>query len=260
MKQGHADAIVRRQNPCHGHHPERQPRNSPGAMGQRTAPRCAFDSQRAGNLTSHTSPALVAVRSRMPGTLPEATHSLRQTDRLASRRRSRLADAAHDDRTRTPRDRERQSASATQSGVPSTRSKFAVPNAPSFPATPWPEVNNTDRRNARHDTAPTEGQTMNVTASPSLHEDAVGRRRDSPTPAFFRIRDVLRITGLSRPTLYRRITACRFPPPVHLGGRACGWHYAALEAWIADPEGYRTPGFDQQPLPRTRGRPRKYTV
>ncbi|MGE3600080.1 MAG: helix-turn-helix transcriptional regulator [Dehalococcoidia bacterium] len=74
------------------------------------------------------------------------------------------------------------------------------------------------------------------------------------------MRDVLRITGLSRPTVYRRITACRFPPPVHLGGRACGWHYAALEAWIADPEGYRTPGVDQQPLPRTRGRPRKYTV
>ena len=43
------------------------------------------------------------------------------------------------------------------------------------------------------------------------------------TPAFFRIRDVLRMTALSRPTLYRRIAAGRFPAPVHLGGRACAW-------------------------------------
>lgn len=60
-----------------------------------------------------------------------------------------------------------------------------------------------------------------------------------PTPAFYRLPDVLRITGLSRPTLYRRIAASRFPRPVHLGGRACGWAHAALQDWIADPEGYR---------------------
>ncbi|MGD9598664.1 MAG: helix-turn-helix transcriptional regulator [Steroidobacteraceae bacterium] len=59
-----------------------------------------------------------------------------------------------------------------------------------------------------------------------------------PTPAFYRLRDVLRITGLSRPTLYRRIAACRFPRPVHLGGRACGWAHAALQDWIKDPDGY----------------------
>lgn len=59
-----------------------------------------------------------------------------------------------------------------------------------------------------------------------------------PLPVYYRIRDVLRITGLSRPTLYRRIAAQRFPPPVHLGGRACGWHSAALQNWISDPEGY----------------------
>ena len=44
-----------------------------------------------------------------------------------------------------------------------------------------------------------------------------------PTPAFLRLRDVMRITALSRPTLYRRIAAQRFPRPVHPGGRACGW-------------------------------------
>lgn len=64
-----------------------------------------------------------------------------------------------------------------------------------------------------------------------------------PTPAFYRLPDVLRITGLSRPTLYRRIAACRFPRPVHLGGRARGWAHAALQDWIADPESYRPPGI-----------------
>src|SRR5581483_10401978 len=69
------------------------------------------------------------------------------------------------------------------------------------------------------------------------------RKADSPPPlpAFFRIHDVLRITALSRPTLYRRIAARRFPAPVHLGGRGCGWSSGALQNWIADPERYREP-------------------
>jgi len=60
-------------------------------------------------------------------------------------------------------------------------------------------------------------------------------------PAFFRIADVMRITALSRATVYRRIADGIFPPPVHLGGRACGWTPAALQAWIDDPGGYRAP-------------------
>lgn len=84
--------------------------------------------------------------------------------------------------------------------------------------------------------------------------------RELPAPAFFRMRDVMRITGLSRPTLYRRIAACRFPPPIHLGGRACGWPPSALQAWVADPEGYRAPQAAHEALPRKRGRPRKYAL
>ncbi|MBT2305497.1 AlpA family phage regulatory protein [Variovorax paradoxus] len=61
-----------------------------------------------------------------------------------------------------------------------------------------------------------------------------------PDPAFFRMADVIRITALSRATLYRRIAGGKFPPPVHLGGRACGWPRAALQSWIDDPEGYVT--------------------
>jgi predicted DNA-binding transcriptional regulator AlpA len=57
-------------------------------------------------------------------------------------------------------------------------------------------------------------------------------------PAFFRMADVIHITALSHATLYRRIARGKFPPPVHLGGRACGWSRAALQSWIDDPEGY----------------------
>ncbi|MHB1871969.1 MAG: helix-turn-helix transcriptional regulator [Steroidobacteraceae bacterium] len=81
-----------------------------------------------------------------------------------------------------------------------------------------------------------------------------------PLPAFLRIRDVLRITSLSRPTLYRRIAERRFPPPVHLGGRACGWSVVALQTWINDPEGYREPDTPDTDAPCRRGRPRKYPL
>ena len=79
-------------------------------------------------------------------------------------------------------------------------------------------------------------------------------------PAYFRLRDVLHVTSLTRPTLYRRIAAGRFPPPVHLGGRACGWSRIALQAWIADPENYRVAPNSDGEANRPRGRPRKYVL
>jgi predicted DNA-binding transcriptional regulator AlpA len=91
-------------------------------------------------------------------------------------------------------------------------------------------------------------------------EHAGARERSSVMPAFLRLRDVLRLTALSRPTLYRRIAAQRFPAPVHLGGRASGWAFASLQNWIKDPEGYRAPVSDEIAAPRRRGRPRKYTA
>lgn len=67
------------------------------------------------------------------------------------------------------------------------------------------------------------------------------RRSATAAPAFYRIADVLQITALSRATLYRRIADGKFPQPVHLGGRACGWTPDALQAWINDPQGYVAP-------------------
>ncbi len=79
-------------------------------------------------------------------------------------------------------------------------------------------------------------------------------------PAYFRLRDVLHLTSLTRPTLYRRIASGRFPPPVHLGGRICAWSRVALQTWIADPENYRAPQTYDNEVRRPRGRPRKYAL
>jgi|GEM_PF-556172 len=57
-------------------------------------------------------------------------------------------------------------------------------------------------------------------------------------PAFYRIADVIRITALSRATIYRRMTEGRFLRPVHLGGRYCGWTPEALQEWIDNPQEY----------------------
>ena len=58
-------------------------------------------------------------------------------------------------------------------------------------------------------------------------------------PAFYRLRDVMRITALSRSTIYRRVAEGRFPAPVHLGGRASAWQCVSLQLWIDNPEEYR---------------------
>lgn len=97
---------------------------------------------------------------------------------------------------------------------------------------------------------------------PQPNRDAPGGARTQEltppfTPAFLRTRDVLRITSLSRATLYRRVNARRFPAPVHLGGRACGWPVAAIQDWIRDPEGYRAPAAEEPPGHQERGRPGK---
>lgn len=58
-------------------------------------------------------------------------------------------------------------------------------------------------------------------------------------PAFYRLNDVIRITALSRSSIYRRIAAGEFPSQISLGGRAKGWRREALQAWIGNPSGFR---------------------
>ena len=39
-------------------------------------------------------------------------------------------------------------------------------------------------------------------------------------------------TGLSRTTIYQRISEGSFPKPVSLGGRAVGWVEADVNSWL----------------------------
>ncbi len=48
---------------------------------------------------------------------------------------------------------------------------------------------------------------------------------------FLRLQAVIRVTGLSRSTLYRLIADQRFPRPVRLGPRAVAWRRTDIEAW-----------------------------
>ena len=48
--------------------------------------------------------------------------------------------------------------------------------------------------------------------------------------------DVVRLTGLSKATVYREIKAARFPEPLQIGPRAVGWRRDEIEEWIKSRE------------------------
>jgi prophage regulatory protein len=48
---------------------------------------------------------------------------------------------------------------------------------------------------------------------------------------FARMAAVVRMTGLSRATIYRMIADNRFPTQVRIGSRAVGWRWSDLEKW-----------------------------
>ena len=55
-----------------------------------------------------------------------------------------------------------------------------------------------------------------------------------PAAAIVRVPEVLRITGMSRTTLWRRCRDGGFPQPVKLPGSAIvGWRVGAIRSWLA---------------------------
>ncbi|MCU7873579.1 MAG: AlpA family transcriptional regulator [Candidatus Thiodiazotropha sp. (ex Lucinoma borealis)] len=50
--------------------------------------------------------------------------------------------------------------------------------------------------------------------------------------AILRLPTIKARTGLSRSTIYLRISEGRFPKPVSLGGRAVGWVEAEINDWL----------------------------
>jgi prophage regulatory protein len=48
-------------------------------------------------------------------------------------------------------------------------------------------------------------------------------------------------TGLARSTIYLRMQSGTFPPSISLGPRCVGWRRGDIDAWLANPSGYRSP-------------------
>ena len=52
------------------------------------------------------------------------------------------------------------------------------------------------------------------------------------THRILRLPEVMARTGLSRSTIYLRISQDNFPKPVNLGARAVGWVEAEIQEWL----------------------------
>ena len=54
----------------------------------------------------------------------------------------------------------------------------------------------------------------------------------SKTKVILRLRDVIARTGLSRSTIYLRMSEGSFPSAISFGGRSIGWLEAEVDAWV----------------------------
>ena len=60
------------------------------------------------------------------------------------------------------------------------------------------------------------------------------------------IRDVQRMTTLSRASIYRFMAAGTFPKSVAIGPNRRAWKRSEVEAWAEAPSNWDTDAFDQQ--------------
>ena len=54
------------------------------------------------------------------------------------------------------------------------------------------------------------------------------------TKSILRLPQVMARTGLSRSTIYLRISKGQFPRPISLGGRAVGWIEEEIDSWLEE--------------------------
>lgn len=60
---------------------------------------------------------------------------------------------------------------------------------------------------------------------------------DAPDP-ILRIQTVLKLTSLSRSTMYRKIENGTFPENIRISTRCVGWRESAVNAWLRNPMFY----------------------
>ena len=64
----------------------------------------------------------------------------------------------------------------------------------------------------------------------------------SNTDRIIRLKTVLARTGLTRSTMYRKISKGTFPSQVKISVHGTGWRESAINRWIDDPAAYRNEG------------------
>ncbi len=74
---------------------------------------------------------------------------------------------------------------------------------------------------------------MKAFTSDTVAGSPAGGSASPLSPAFLRMGDVLRLTGLARSTVYRLMAANGFPAPCRLGQRAIGWRSEDVAQWTA---------------------------
>ncbi|WP_081492228.1 helix-turn-helix transcriptional regulator [Rhizorhabdus wittichii] len=72
-----------------------------------------------------------------------------------------------------------------------------------------------------------------------LEYTANGIQTAPSTERILRLKTVMIRTGLSRTTLYRKISEGTFPRQIKISIHGAGWRESAVNQWIADPAGYR---------------------
>lgn len=53
-------------------------------------------------------------------------------------------------------------------------------------------------------------------------------------PIFLRLQDVIKMTSLSRSTIYRMINDCEFPKQIPIGTRQVRWHRQEILDWCEE--------------------------
>lgn len=67
----------------------------------------------------------------------------------------------------------------------------------------------------------------------ALAREAVSQEACRSAHSILRLPSVKARTGLSRSTIYLKVSECSFPKPIALGTRAVGWIEAEINAWLS---------------------------
>jgi prophage regulatory protein len=68
-----------------------------------------------------------------------------------------------------------------------------------------------------------------------------------PADAILRLPDVIRVTGLSRSSVYEKARRGQFPKSVKISQRVIGWRIGEVRQWLREPLGWCKPAQRVEP-------------